>query len=365
MTSDHDALLRAICENPREDTPRLAFADWLEEHGEPDRAAFIRNDIAMSLRDEWDPERLRWCEKPLPAVVTPPRPLSPKVITGLGWRNAPLLYRGFPWALGVGDLGRFRECATELFARHPVEHLAFRANLPELNRLVGEPWFPRVTGLEWSAGRYSAQTLRPLLEVKIASLTELAAHALALSPDGVRAIFESPLFPKLTRLQLAGNGTQVVRAALESLAHPHPPSRPLCCLRSLTIRGDGLNRDLLLLACSLPVGLPILDVAHSRINAAAVREFAGAKAVSGLRMLTVSSNQFGNDGGTALFTSPHLAGLKVLVAQYCQIGDDALRALLDDSPLADGLNLLDLTGSPASGDMKQAVKDRMGDRVRI
>lgn len=29
------ALLRAICENPDEDTPRLVFADWLTEHGGP------------------------------------------------------------------------------------------------------------------------------------------------------------------------------------------------------------------------------------------------------------------------------------------------------------------------------------------
>jgi hypothetical protein len=40
-------------------------------------------------------------------------------------------------------------------------------------------------------------------------------------------------------------------------------------------------------------------------------------------------------------------------------------ALLDNSPLADGLNLLNLTGSPASADTKQAVKDRMGNRVRV
>jgi uncharacterized protein (TIGR02996 family) len=36
------ALLRAICAAPDDDTPRLVAADWLEEHGDPDRAAFIR-----------------------------------------------------------------------------------------------------------------------------------------------------------------------------------------------------------------------------------------------------------------------------------------------------------------------------------
>jgi uncharacterized protein (TIGR02996 family) len=39
---DRDALLRAIVANPDDDAPRLVFADWLDEHGDPDRAEFIR-----------------------------------------------------------------------------------------------------------------------------------------------------------------------------------------------------------------------------------------------------------------------------------------------------------------------------------
>jgi uncharacterized protein (TIGR02996 family) len=36
------ALVAAIAANPDDDTPRLAFADWLQEHGEESRAEFIR-----------------------------------------------------------------------------------------------------------------------------------------------------------------------------------------------------------------------------------------------------------------------------------------------------------------------------------
>src|SRR6478736_1761390 len=42
MTSDGDALFRAICEQPWEDTPRLMYSDWLDEAGDPLRAEFIR-----------------------------------------------------------------------------------------------------------------------------------------------------------------------------------------------------------------------------------------------------------------------------------------------------------------------------------
>jgi uncharacterized protein (TIGR02996 family) len=39
---DRDAFLRAIAADPTDDTVRLAFADWLDVHGEADRAEFIR-----------------------------------------------------------------------------------------------------------------------------------------------------------------------------------------------------------------------------------------------------------------------------------------------------------------------------------
>jgi uncharacterized protein (TIGR02996 family) len=42
MTADESALLAAIEANPADDLPRLVYADWLEEHGHPIRAEFIR-----------------------------------------------------------------------------------------------------------------------------------------------------------------------------------------------------------------------------------------------------------------------------------------------------------------------------------
>ena len=51
--SDRQAFLRAIRANPDDDTARLAFADWLDEHDEPERAEFIR------LQIELEPIRFR------------------------------------------------------------------------------------------------------------------------------------------------------------------------------------------------------------------------------------------------------------------------------------------------------------------
>src|SRR5262245_33777618 len=40
--TDKDALLRAIHDTPEDDGPRLVYSDWLEQHGDPERAEFIR-----------------------------------------------------------------------------------------------------------------------------------------------------------------------------------------------------------------------------------------------------------------------------------------------------------------------------------
>src|SRR4051794_13393226 len=48
------ALYRAILAHPDEDTPRLVYADWLDEHGEPAHAEFIRVQCRLARMNEWD-----------------------------------------------------------------------------------------------------------------------------------------------------------------------------------------------------------------------------------------------------------------------------------------------------------------------
>jgi uncharacterized protein (TIGR02996 family) len=40
--TDRDALYRAILAHPEDDTPRLVYADWLEENGRSEEAEIIR-----------------------------------------------------------------------------------------------------------------------------------------------------------------------------------------------------------------------------------------------------------------------------------------------------------------------------------
>jgi uncharacterized protein (TIGR02996 family) len=66
---DWPAFLAAIIAEPHDDTPRLVAADFLEEHGEADRAAFIRVQVelarleASNLADSPDAVALRARER--------------------------------------------------------------------------------------------------------------------------------------------------------------------------------------------------------------------------------------------------------------------------------------------------------------
>lgn len=48
MTADEEALLRAVVDAPGDDAPRLVYADWLEEHGHPERAEYLRFEVKLA-----------------------------------------------------------------------------------------------------------------------------------------------------------------------------------------------------------------------------------------------------------------------------------------------------------------------------
>lgn len=60
LTDDHRSFLRRIKETPEDDTPRLVFADWLDEWGDPAWAEFIRVQCALK---QVNPAWRFWTEK--------------------------------------------------------------------------------------------------------------------------------------------------------------------------------------------------------------------------------------------------------------------------------------------------------------
>jgi uncharacterized protein (TIGR02996 family) len=63
--STKESLLAQIVAEPGEDAPRLVFADWCEDNGDPERAEYIRAQVRLEAMPEWDPDRFDLEERSL------------------------------------------------------------------------------------------------------------------------------------------------------------------------------------------------------------------------------------------------------------------------------------------------------------
>lgn len=48
VVTDGAAILRSVLESPADDAPRLIYADWLDDEGDGQQAAFIRTQVALA-----------------------------------------------------------------------------------------------------------------------------------------------------------------------------------------------------------------------------------------------------------------------------------------------------------------------------
>ena len=207
MTDTQAALLRAIAAYPDDDTPRLVFADYLDELGTPEaagRAEFIRLHVRAARLPPNSPERepiaaridqllCAWDVAWARDVPEGFRPLS-------GYR------RGFAYRAGSTASALLAAANDPRFP--PLESLVLSADvsmsgLRELVRL------PVVAGLKqlvvWSDVPIGWSGARVLSEGKFVRLEELTLPRQSIGDVGLRALCESWGFPRLRQLDLTDN----------------------------------------------------------------------------------------------------------------------------------------------------------------
>ena len=217
MTPEH-TFLYSIEEEPDQDGLRLIFADWLEDNGQPERAEFLRIQVALAGLDLADPRRaeLTARERSL---------LTQHQTTWLGsvWseRLANVRFRrGFVHEVTIHPRS-FHETTDDFFRRFPfVRQLRFyevsgraRGLLDFYHEPKGystelfrSPHFARLEALALRDNRVGDEAVLALAgSPHVAGLKSLDLSSNQISDVGVTALLASPYLAHLTELDLGGN----------------------------------------------------------------------------------------------------------------------------------------------------------------
>jgi uncharacterized protein (TIGR02996 family) len=385
--SPEEAFLADIIAHPDDDTPRLVYADWLDEHDQPDRAEFIRVQIQhfhesgdCGLEWWWPRERElyrahgRAWQEGLPEWVK----------RRCGFR------RGFVEVVG-GTARQFLKDGPRIRARVPLRGVSLERTRGVLDQVLDSPLLavlqelslrvcdlgpaevravvscPRLAGLrklDLFANPLGDEGLRVIAEAPaLAGLRSLELENCRVGSAGVRALAASRYLTRLARLDLSRN-EHVADIGAEALAGS-ANMRGLVDL-SLLMTGLGPAGARLLFASPHLAGLRKLNLAFNAVGDPGAVALAEASPLASLEVLNLGGNGIGDAGAEALAACPRLGRLRLLILHNSAIGDAGALALAR-SPHLEGLNLLDLqlNRPPISAALRQALLERFGRRVRL
>jgi uncharacterized protein (TIGR02996 family) len=320
-----DGLWRAILDDPDDDAPRLVYADWLDEHGDADRAEFIRTQIALAAGDV-SGKRRRTLEAREGELLAEhdeewTEPLFDFIY--YEWSEPPYVFRrGFVDEIDV-EAETLVESGAELFATAPIRAV----------RLPDEEDFADLA------------RCKHLLRLRSIDLT-----ASGLSGGfGPARLFRSRYLANLTSLLARGYDDN-------------------CHLDLPGIRGITGSKYL--------GNLKHLDVGDNWFGDKGTVELLKATNLPALERLGFEGVGMEDEGAVALAATPWLARLKQLDLVANSIGERGARALLE-CPFLEKMELLDLRdnrtgadedaedGEPIRRATLRALRQRFGKRVLL
>jgi uncharacterized protein (TIGR02996 family) len=385
--SEREALLAAVCEQPDDDVPRLVFADWCEENGQPERAEFIRVQCRIAQLAEHEPERetlgarelalwkahfLVWL-KEVPAWARPKVGVSRGFVAELECTPAQFfnVSRAGAWKLIPLEWAKVHtsmDCVGEVLAPLPrtrvttlTAHFAGSGKFFRVGRPLADcPALAQLRKLE-IAGMIGGDEAAILAgSPHLANLTSLGLEAVFLGAQGMAALAGSPYLAKLRTLTL--DCCQLGEPEMQALAES--PGFP--ALEEVSLSHNALRNGGVCLLMDWPSlgGLRRLALNKAGVGTEAARTLAASPRLSNLLRLELYNNYLDDEGVRALASSPHLARLVWLDLGNNPISDAGALALARSPHLA-GIARLRLDQNTFGAQARKALRDRFGARVRL
>jgi uncharacterized protein (TIGR02996 family) len=370
-----DALRQAVLASPDDDLPRLVFADYLEENGDPDRAAFIRAQIELAKTPEYEPFAVL-CKTRKREWLTGERwrphlfPLNPPLASPQ-WLNSPFR-RGFGWAVKLQYLWHDCRHLPAVLDHDPVGELYLTtATLDQWREFATSPWLTRVRSVALTGLSSPNEPLRGLREspftTGITSLrldhTNVASLSLILEE-----LFVSPLGKQLTTLSMrlgyghadewleaftGGGDVSLNECDLYRMGFGPASARAFVDtglasqMEVLRLNGNPLLRTGMSILATAADNLRILDLTETMLDAKAVEPLWQSPTFGSLRKLVLNANKLDTDSIKAIARSPHLAGLRSLGLANTHCDNAAVRYLTRGT-FWPNLVELDLRSNPIS-----------------
>ena len=313
------ALLRGILAEPEPDAPRLVYADWLEDNGQPARARLVRLGCERERLAVGDPRRERVTgeilalEREQLAVWL--GPLDPDACRDPsephGHFHRGLLYW---WYVTVGAFLRkaHQRAVCERFPQLGVDHLFLSEPSKRAAALAESPALAWASELSWIRSRADDDAVAALANSPhLGMLSVMALSHVRCSDAGLRAVANARGLANLRRFSLRACfwGGQFTAAGVLLVLN----SERLPRLRYLRL-ASGMPYGFRLADVLRDAGLSRLSglILHDEANPDAVAALAANPTASGLEELDLSSGRLDDASASALAESPHLARLKRL-----------------------------------------------------
>lgn len=329
--NDNRRFMAAIQSRPDDDTPRLIYADWLEEQGDV-RAELIRLQCRLERLPDDDPSRESHeiIEKKLVDVCS----RSWREHSGIANVDYVHFKRGFVDTLHL-RAEHLAENTEAIFKAAPLLRGVVLTEAEEkLREIVGRPQMQNLASLGLTGRLHSSDVYAISRSLSMATLTQLSFFNCELGQSSMRELGRSTVFQTLRDLRIGLDDR---------------------------VRDDGVAE---IAGCRAFPQLRVLKLIGCRIRSAGVRYIANAPRLTRLKTLNLAGNEIDDEGVSSLVLNSSASRFREISLMNNQIGDAGAQ-IIAQTPHLEDINQIDLRDNIIGSAAGEKLQQRFGDRVLL